>query len=340
MKARGAKTDGFSADRGLRTAASEEGASLDIAVVIPTRNRPDDLGITVRSILAQSILPEQVVIIDQSDADESWRRVQEELADAPDNVGTLVHLQYIHDRTIPGLTAARNRAIALVSCAITLFLDDDVVLERNFIGAIQDTYRRDSTVAGVSGIITNYRAPLLAVRFWKHVFARGPFHDDRQPVYWMAGKLVDKEPIRVTRLGGGLMSFRTAAIRSVRFDENLAGACEGEDVDFCSRLGRDAILVITPEARLIHKQTLVARSAQHWLARDVRTAWYLYRRNWNHGLLNRLYFVWLNAGYLVVAAIIALRRLSVTPVLEVFKAIRQSRDLLRPPVGRVLRRDA
>ena len=303
--------------------------SLEIATVIPTRNRPDDLELTVRSLLAQSVLPKQLIIVDQSDTDESLRRVRKELAQA----SAFVELQYIQDQNITGLTAARNCALPLVRAAITLFLDDDVVLETTFIEAIQETYRLYPAVTGVSGIITNYCPPSRLVRFWRYVFACGPFHDDRQPVYWKASTLSGKEPIRTTRLGGGLMSFWTDAIKSYRFDDNLKGSCEGEDVEFCARLGSDAILVISPRARLVHNQTPVARSAEYWLTRDIRTAWYLYVRNWNYGFRNRVCLLWLHIGYLMVAALVAIRRLSAIPLRELFQVSRQSRHLLHRPVG-------
>ena len=42
-----------------------------IAAVIPTRNRPVDLGKAVKSIIAQQRLPEALIIIDQSEGRES-----------------------------------------------------------------------------------------------------------------------------------------------------------------------------------------------------------------------------------------------------------------------------
>lgn len=96
------------------------------------------------------------------------------------------------------------------------------------------------------------------------------------------------------------MSFSIAAIRDAKFDENLRGACDGEDVEFCARLWPGP-LFIAPKARLVHRQSPTGRKAEHWLPKHARTNWYLYRRNWDRGVHNRLCFLWLNLGYIVAA---------------------------------------
>ena len=116
------------------------------------------------------------------------------------------------------------------------------------------------------------------------MFVTGPFHDDRQATYRSAESLRHSGPLRVTRFGGGLIIFRSSAIRDVRFDPNLRGASEGEDVDFCMHLDRTARLVIHPGARLVHKGSPAGRASEHWIGGVVRGNTYLYYRNWNSGL--------------------------------------------------------
>lgn len=145
----------------------------------------------------------------------------------------------------------------------------------------------------------------------------GPFHDARQPIYWMAEQLRGSPPIRVHRLGGGLMSFRAEFVRDKRFDENLdrslSGVSDGEDVDFCWRLGANAVLLIDPRARLQHYHDPAGRLADHWLRRHARGNLFLYRKLWNKGGLNRLRFWWLWFGYCAVASIASLHQLSLEP---------------------------
>jgi GT2 family glycosyltransferase len=300
-----------------------------VAVVIPTKNRPQDLDLTVETLLAQTVLPRQLIVIDQSPTDESEKRVFRRCHTLDCESQDPPELVYRRDTSISGLTAARNCSLKVVRTNIVLFLDDDVILEPDFIEQLLGAYELRPDATGVSGVVTNYSPPPGLFRLWSRVFMRGPFWDDRQPVYWNAHRPRGGEPMRVTRLGGGLMSFRMPAIAGMKFDENLRGACDGEDVEFCAQLHPSAVLLIEPKARLIHNQSPAGRSGEHWLRRHARTMWYLYRRRWNYGVRNRFCLLWLNVGYALAAAAVSARRLSLAPYLGISESIRESRILAR-----------
>ena len=50
-----------------------------VSVIIPTRNRPHDLRLTVRTLLEQTVMPSEVVIVDQSSDEESIHAAEQEL---------------------------------------------------------------------------------------------------------------------------------------------------------------------------------------------------------------------------------------------------------------------
>ena len=303
--------------------------SFSISVIIPTKNRPGDLKLTVETLLAQTMLPDEIVVIDQSSGDESRRAICALLSEAlPDN--TRPRLNYVHDPSITGLAQARNRAMQIVDCAILLFLDDDVSLEADFIEELLSVYRRFPSAAGVSGIVTNYSLPPWPARAWRSLFVRGPFQDDRQPVYWNSSRLRASDPVPVSRFGGGLMSFRADAIGDARFDENLSGVSDGEDVDFCSHLKPGSLLLITPKARLVHNQSPCGRSQKHWTSREAKSNHYLYYRNWQSGVFNRLVFCWLNLGYALIASFASLRRGSLVPWRDLLEGMREGRKVGKP----------
>src|SRR5579862_5698035 len=267
---------------------------LSVSVIIPTKNRPADLELAVRTLVNQSVLPKQLIIVDQSVNDKSREELESVISSASNQARSKIDLDYIWDPQLSGLAAARNLAMSRASGEIWLFLDDDVELEGDFLKELVAAYHLRSDAIGVSGIVTNYKQPPTALRCWTRVFVAGPFHDDRQPIYWNSQSLLLSDPIPVSRLGGGLMSFRADAIRDLRFDENLRGVCDGEDVDFCSQLPKSSLLLIAPLAHLTHNQSPIGRSQQHWLDRDVRGNYFLYRKHWAEGIVNRLCFTWLN----------------------------------------------
>ena len=277
-------------------AQSEPGPSL--SVIIPTKNRPGDLELTIDSIVQQTRVPSEVILVDQSVEKSFTKQVP-------------LVLRYIHDPRIAGLTEARNRAMAIAGGEIWLFLDDDVILEPNFLEEILGMY--DSEVFGVSGIITNYTKPPSGRLVWDTLFMRGSFRDDRQRVYWQAGDLRLANPVRVRQFGGGLMSFRAGAIRELRFDENNRGAGPGEDIDFCAQLPRDAVLLINPRARLVHKKSPEARTPAHWLTLHAQVYYYMRERHWRRGIWNNLCFAWLNLGYALAALLSCAKRRSLAP---------------------------
>ena len=271
--------------------------ALSVSVIIPTKNRVDDLFLTVQTLLQQTVLPDELIVVDQNESDACEVTVKRLFHDADQRT----KLRYVHDPKIHGGATARNVAIAESSGSVLLFLDDDVELERDFLEQLLETYKSNPGATGVSGVVTNYHAPSIVMRLWKRTFMRGPFRDDRELFYWKAAASGNPDLGHVTRLGGGLMSFRASAIGEVRFDDNLRGVSDGEDVDFCMHLGQDSDLLINPRARLVHHPSSAGRTKDHWIRRYVRGQVYLYWRNWDRSTKNRLCLFWFLIGAGVMA---------------------------------------
>lgn len=295
---------------------TERSNEPSVCVIIPTKNRASDLAIAVRSLLGQTLLPEQVVIVDQSSDDSGFEQVKTGFATAPG-----VRLDYIRDTSLNGAAAARNRAMESATGEIWLFLDDDVVLEPEFIERLLEVYRNSRQTGGVSGIITNYRPGPLSQRLWAALFLRGPFRDERQPIYWAADQLRNSEPLPVRQFTGASMSFRASTIRAFRFDSNHPGAL-AEDTDFCWRLPTGTRLVIAPGARLAHNRSPQGRARDHWLRAHAQGFYYLYERNLKHRIRNRIFFAWLNLGYAIALGATCAKRRS----LEGWRALRAGRS--------------
>lgn len=249
--------------------------------------------------MAQTRAPEQVIVVDQSAA------ASLQLGGIP------IVTDYIHDPRIAGLTEARNAAMDRATGDVLVFLDDDVILEPEYLEEILRAYSLD--VTGVSGIITNYKRPGISRRLFESLFVRGAFHDDRQSIYWNADRVRLHGPQRVRQFTGAVMSFRAATVRHLRFDPKLTGGCLAEDIDFCARLPLGAVLLIAPEARLFHERSVVGRPTGHWLEEHAQSSAYMRTRNWNRGLGDDLCFGWLQIGYALMAVIGSVKRRSLEP---------------------------
>ena len=317
MSANQENREGIPAEAPLRVSA---------CVIIPTKNRPLDLVITLRSLFRQTVLPRELVIVDQSAARDSRDAVDEFYRALPSGQREAVRLLYIHDPAITGAATARNAAMDAAGQDYWVFLDDDVIMEPDFLEQMLLPLQGDAEIRGVGGIITNYSRPAFTFRFFHGLFARGPFHDGRQRIYWRAEALRQTGLVPVSRLGGGLMAFRAAEVRYLRFDAQLRATSEGEDVEFCSQLPAGTRLQVNPRARLEHKKTPVARSGDHWLRAEARANTYLYRRLWRNRLRHRLCYFWLMSGYAMVAALASVKKLSAEPWRALLAGMRDSRN--------------
>lgn len=294
------------------TRLSEVKDALSFSVIIPTKDRPNDLARAVRSLLDQTLPPSEIIIVDQSCGEPSKLVIATEYAMRSDAALDTPALRYILDRTIPCRNAARNRGINLATGDLLLLLDDDVDLERDCLWQLEATYLSHPNVAGVSAIITNYKPPNMIYRIWRRIFMAGPFHDERQSIYWNSNSLAGSGAIAVTKVSGGAASFRRDVIGDVRFDELLINGV-AEDTDFCLRLPKGARLVIAPAARLAHWHSPVGRSRNHWLRSAARGSWFLFVKHWRRNIRRLLLFTWLNAGLALMATVASLRRLSLGP---------------------------
>ena len=302
------------------TLPRQGGDIATISVIIPTKNRVDDLRSTLEDLVAQTRRPDEIVIVDQSTIPSF----------APGSFPIAVN--YIYAPQLSGAAVARNLAMDRATGDLWVFLDDDVILEPQYIEEIVSAYTPE--IAGVSGIITNYSVPPVSRRLFEKLFVRGPFSDDRQPIYWHAEQLRLKGPQPVRQFGCGVMSFRATVVRNLRFDPNLTGGSLAEDIDFCARLPRHSDLVIAPNARLIHKRSAVGRATEHWLDAHSQSSFYMRERNWHRGWGDDLAFAWLQIGYTLMATIGMIKRGSMEPFRAWRRGAARGRSLgSRPPIS-------
>lgn len=273
----------------------------NVSLIIPTKNRYDALTRALESIARQRVAPREIIVVDQTpNADGAAARLREILPES-------VRLDYLWNPQITGGAAARNAAIERARGEILLFIDDDVTLYADFIERLAAAYEELPEATGISGVPDNYAPPGKFFYYWSRVFTRGPFWNDRFPVFWNAHRM--REPVRVSQMSGGMMSFKRASINGTRFDVNLRGVSDGEDVDFCVRL--KGTYFIDPRCRLTHHLSSTGREKDHWTRRHARAYTYLYLHNWRR---HKLAYTWLTVGWLFAALLGCASRKSLAPL--------------------------
>ncbi len=292
--------------------------NFSISAIIPTKNRPDDLRLTLKTFLSQSIPANELIIVDQSENEKSKAVTSEIFQNAAAKGISVPELKYIHDTSIKGVSQARNRALDLAEGNLWLFLDDDIDMEPVFIEELLKVFRENPQVSGISGVITNYPVPPFSYRSWLWLFARGPFREKRLPVYWDAHKF--RKLIPVIGMSGGLMCIRAEFARTGRFDEGMR---DGEDVDYCVNLKGNPLFVLAPKVRLKHMASNINRIRESWLKKFAASQSHLYHKNWGGKLSNKLYFGWFIVGLSLASLLSCLRRLSPEPFQGMLEGLRQ-----------------
>jgi GT2 family glycosyltransferase len=253
---------------------------MSISVVIPTYYRFSDLAELFESILRQTIMPFEVIVVDDTPTNEikalcedyggKFRRLDSELT-------------YVKNAKERSTATARNIGAKMAKGDILMFFDSDVVLCRDYMENILDVFQDYQNALGVQGWITNIRKTKM------HPLAMGlemilSVHDvfvadqctciSKKLPMWK-----NRYPVPLTRiincerhLEGACMSFRHQVLEEFKFDENLRKYAWMEDMLFgFSVLKRyPNSLYITPYAKCTHKWSPEGRMGSKELRKHKR----------------------------------------------------------------------
>ena len=280
-----------------------------LTVVIPTRNRPNDLLHAIQSLYQQSKLPEELIVVDQSLNDLSFRAVNSLLSQFKQ-----INLIYIHDPKILGLVDAKRVAVNNSTGDLICFLEDDIVLEPEYIEQIELGFIKQPNMIGCCGIITNPPKANFLYRFLFNIFHRGIFNDNRMKVRSVYHGY-DHNLIESNMLSGGVSAWRREVFDEVGFDV-ANGFHMFEDIDFSTRVAQhyDKRLFINPNARLAHYCSPINRDLLG--ARERRKlaecfTYYKKRKAWPAAKIS---FYWLLLGMLLEAIFQSFSNLSFKPI--------------------------
>ena len=209
-----------------------------ISVVIPTRNGAATLAACLESLQASSLLPHEVIVVDDASSDSTAEIAQR------------WKCRVLRLDEPSGAARAKNLGAAAATGDVLFFTDDDVIISRDALARVAEVLG-DVRVAGVVGLLDR-AIPFddLASNFknlWmRFTYARLP--RERIGVFYTSVAAMRREIF--LRLGG--------------FDENYRGASIAEDTEFGQRawaaghlLVLDERVVVTHCKRYTPRQILV-----------------------------------------------------------------------------------
>lgn len=258
---------------------------LSTSVIIPTKGRVSEVCRCISSILKQTLLPQEIIIVDSS------KKADLDLCLKKNFRTFYSKIKYIH--FVACLAAARNIGVKHSSGDIVFFFDDDVILDKNYIKEVVSVFMNDKKgkIGGVMGRITNakkkssYRVMLRRLFFLNH-----PGDGKCLPsghATWVHNK---NKIMRTDFLSGCLQAYRKKIFNEFEFDEELGklgGYCYWEDADFSFRVSRKYVLMYTPFAKLEHYPPDELRINSMSLKKQlVFNHFYLFKKNMPKHFLN------------------------------------------------------
>lgn len=247
-----------------------------ISVIIPTKDRLDDIQRCIASTRRQKRLPDEVIVIDQSKE--------------PYQLESFPQLRHVYAPFIKGAASARNVGATLAKSDILLFVDDDVELLPNTVGILMEQFAAAPDVIGMQcpDVMPHVRAGRLS-QLLEDLFDRGPF--SRQP-YWRKG--VEYR----TWLSGYAMAFRAGLFKKEVLDDALLGYSYGEDWEFSQRARRHGTLRVALGAGVLHHQSPTNREQHETfvLHRWVNFHYFFQKMGAQRNIGDRMWLKWWELG--------------------------------------------
>jgi GT2 family glycosyltransferase len=231
------------ADFGGRGIARQPDAE-QLSLIIPTRNRPQQLRRCLEALLEQDAMPGEVIVVDNAPESAVTREV----------VGDFAFATYVGEKRA-GLDQARNAGISVARKPLLAFCDDDVVLHPAWATRITAGFE-DPAVTAITGLVLPLELRTAAQRLFEFHwgFGRGfsridfrhgkPGRPDAALAPWTVG-------------AGASMAFRREAFdRLGGFDTRLdagAAGCSGDSEMWYRILMQGGLCRYLPEVVAFHQ---------------------------------------------------------------------------------------
>jgi glycosyltransferase involved in cell wall biosynthesis len=257
--------------------------STSFTTDIATRNRPDALELSLPLLLQQSVQPDRVIIVDSSDDPSPTTGLVRRLS--PDSP-----VPILHQVSKPGISYQRNLGLDQVTTDVTFLPDDDSLLHPGALAEMLAIYDQDSArrIGGVCAVEAA-TPPENSIEVRQPAYRKSRFDQLKvrvnpqlnrlenrhapDPMKVAARRLADALPadppwmaesgaVRVEWMTGFRMSFRTASLKAVRFNELLGRYSLFEDVDAGLQVMRGGqLLVAATRASIYHHRAPGNRSS-------------------------------------------------------------------------------
>ena len=252
--------------------------NVKFSVVIPTRNREVPLKNLLRKILTQTVLPNEVIIVDSSD----------NIHASYSEINKMIRYFHTNEKSAAG---QRNLGMANVEkdTEVLFFLDDDTNPDTEYFEKMLNTLMSNNAI-GVSGLAMNpkktRRVKPNGIRgFIKRITFLDSKTDGKLLISGVAIPVRDKESVIMETdwlIGCSCWNFQK--IKWLKFEQDFAGYSLGEDVIFSIQAKKFGKLLVNTDIQidhfeLPHVETNIVQFNSMWVYNRFRIRKYLDRRS-------------------------------------------------------------
>ncbi len=267
---------------------------MQFSVVIPTKDRLDDLTQCIQSVLGQTKKPQEIIVVDGG----IHQQIEGRITEMCDKEG--IPFKYIK-QTEGKFGRAKNIGAMQAEGNIVLFVDDDVILDKRYIEELERVYQEDvsGSVGGVQGICTNIPTYNLIKKAYFWLFMLGGWHGTKSRLL-PTGACVVPAALSSTTEAAGFVgsghSYRKSVFDEFKFDEEFEF---GDELNFSVRVSQKHQLYMIPHAKFVHNQSPVARNIEVYQTMNTYARYHLFRKLIPQTLKNRLCFLWSHIGFVI-----------------------------------------
>ncbi|MBT5874852.1 MAG: glycosyltransferase family 2 protein [Candidatus Latescibacteria bacterium] len=291
---------------------------LTISLIVITRNRPRDISRLMTAIAAQTLLPEEVIIVDAS-ADSRTEKVVGIIG----RESVLGNIRYIRAKPAQRQkTIQRNLGAANATGEIIAYLDDDTIPREDYLSEIAACFVRHQNAVGVAGYISFAPNPDAGTATWfdnslswrleasdyrpaYREYQRGDWVCreyartsllryigllGNEPPGWASPSFLGREPYyvppdgedhRIEYCSGAAMNWRSEVFQHCQFSLFFEGHAPFEEFEFCFRTLSKGEIYMASRARVTHCHSPAERPNMYYYGRSwIRNAWYTWCTRW------------------------------------------------------------
>ncbi len=276
-----------------------------ISFIIPTVQRYKDLEKLLESFVIQTKTPDEIIIVEQGST-ETERLVEK---------FSKLSITYFNVN-FRSLTKARNFGVKKARGDIIGFLDDDIVLDKNYVENVKDFFSEHTQALGVQGVITNFEqghakkvGGNTIVYTLYNAFAKVFLLNNSSSKNKLLLSGRNQYASRVSKIQNcewlsGIGNYRKKVFEEFTFDESLKGYALGEDKLFSYPIFEryPKSLYIIPSIQCEHHHAESGRPKdKKWVKMKINYTYYLWKKLFKkHGFLAKMSYLWANLGDVII----------------------------------------